>query len=113
MIPPRMYRPAPDGLGGNDDFGQMSAWYLFNALGFYPVSPGNDRYMFGSPSVVSAKMTLENGNVFRIETRNQSPENIYVEKITLNGKLLDRPFLRHEEIVAGGELVFYMAEKHE
>ncbi|MBK8490388.1 MAG: GH92 family glycosyl hydrolase [Saprospirales bacterium] len=113
MIPPRMYRPAPDGLGGNDDFGQMSAWYLFNALGFYPVSPGNDRYVFGSPSVVSAELTLENGHVFRIETRNQSPENVYVEKITLNGKLLDRAFLRHEEIAAGGELVFFMAEKHE
>ncbi|MCB9283573.1 MAG: glycoside hydrolase family 92 protein [Lewinellaceae bacterium] len=111
MIPPKMYRPAPNGLGGNDDFGQMSAWYVFNALGFYPVSPGKAEYVFGSPSVVSAEWTLENGNVFRIETRNQSPAHVYVEKITLNGLLLERPYLSHEEIMRGGELVFYMAGK--
>lgn len=111
MIPPKMYRPAPNGLGGNDDFGQMSAWYIFNALGFYPVAPGSDEYVFGSPLVVSAEIALENGNVFRVSARNQSPENAYVQRITLNGKRLDRHFIRHEEIAGGGELVYYMSAK--
>lgn len=111
MIPGKMYRPAPNGLGGNDDFGQMSAWYIFNALGFYPVAPGSDEYVFGSPLVVSAEITLENGNVFRISTRHQSPENVYVRKITLNGKSLDRHTLRHEEIIKGGDLVYYLSAK--
>lgn len=109
MIPGKMYRPAPNGLGGNDDFGQMSAWYIFNALGFYPVSPGNDEYVFGSPLIISAELRLQNGKVFRISTKNQRPENVYVEKITLNGVELDRHYLKHEEIVRGGDLVFFMA----
>ena len=111
MISPLMYRPTPDGLGGNDDFGQMSAWFIFNALGFYPVLPGSDEYVFGSPSVVSADISLENGKVFSIRTRNQDTRNVYVKRITLNGQNLDRHFLRHQEIVNGGELVFHMSRR--
>ncbi|MDX9942079.1 MAG: GH92 family glycosyl hydrolase [Bacteroidales bacterium] len=111
MIGPLMYHPAPDGLGGNDDFGQMSAWYIFNALGFYPVLPGSDQYVIGSPSVVSADVKLENGKVFSVRTVNQSEENVYIMKITLNGKPLDRHYIRHQEITDGGELVFYLGRR--
>jgi predicted alpha-1,2-mannosidase len=111
MIAPLMYRPAPDGLGGNDDFGQMSAWYIFNALGFYPVLPGSDQYVIGSPSVVSADVKLENGKVFSVRTVNQSEENVYIRKITLNGKPLDRHYIRHQEITDGGELVFHLGRR--
>jgi predicted alpha-1,2-mannosidase len=110
-IMPRMYKPAPDGLCGNDDCGQMSAWYIFSALGFYPVAPGNNRYDLGSPYVTNAVITLENGKTFTIETVNQSPDHIYVKKTLLNGKVLDRTWITQEEIMAGGKLVFIMGEK--
>jgi len=108
QIMPRMYRPAPDGLCGNDDCGQMSAWYIFSALGFYPVAPGSNRYDLGSPYVKDAIINLENGRTFKIETVNQGPKNVYVKKVVLNGKTLDRTWITQEEIMAGGELVFYM-----
>ncbi len=111
MICRRMYRPSPDGLPGNDDFGQMSAWYLFSALGFYPLAPGDGQYVIGSPLVISAEIRLENGRVFRIETENQAEENVYVSRILLNGRPLPGPFLNHEQITAGGTLVFRMAGK--
>jgi len=111
MIISKMYHPTPDGLGGNDDCGQMSAWYIFSALGFYPVAPGSNQYAIGSPLVVSAKIHQENGTLFTIETINQSATNCYVQKIMLNGKKLDRFYITHEEIIAGGELVFYMGSK--
>jgi len=111
MIMQTMYSNTEDGLCGNDDAGQMSAWYIFSSLGFYPISPGSPKYDLGSPLVVSAKINLENGNVFSIETKNQSPENVYVKKITLNGKLLNRNYLLHNEIINGGSLVFYMSNK--
>jgi predicted alpha-1,2-mannosidase len=102
------YLPAPDGLSGNDDCGQMSAWYIFSALGFYPVAPGSDRYDLGSPLIKEAVINLENGKQFTVSTINQSPENIYVKKAELNGKKLDRLWITHEEIMAGGTMVFYM-----
>lgn len=105
------YKPTPDGLGGNDDCGQMSAWYMFSALGFYPVSPGNDVYALGSPLVHSADLKLENGNNFRIEAINQSEKNVYVQKVLLNGKELLKPFIKHQDIVSGGKLTFYMGPK--
>ncbi len=111
MIISKMYHPTPDGLGGNDDCGQMSAWYIFSALGFYPVAPGSNQYAIGSPLVYSAKIRQENGMLFTIETINQSATNCYVQKIILNGKKLDRFYITHEEIIAGGELVFYMGSK--
>ena len=105
------YKPTPDGLGGNDDCGQMSAWYMFSSLGFYPVSPGGDEYALGSPSVDNASLNLENGKVFTVEAINQSDKNVYVQKVLLNGKQLLRPFIKHSDITTGGKLVFYMGAK--
>lgn len=105
-----MYHPAPDGLGGNDDCGQMSAWYIFSAMGLYPVAPGSDRYCLGSPQVKEAIISLENGRQFIISTVNQSPENVYVKKTELNGKKLDRLWITHDEIMQGGKLVFFMSK---
>lgn len=111
MILKKMYKPTSDGLGGNDDCGQMSAWYLFSALGFYPVAPGSENYSIGSPLVKSAQLNLENGKTFSIETKNQSDKNVYIEKILLNGEPLNRAYLTHEDIVSGGKLVFVMSAK--
>ncbi|WP_092739535.1 GH92 family glycosyl hydrolase [Hymenobacter psychrophilus] len=111
QILPKMYRPTPDGLGGNDDCGQMSAWYVFSALGFYPVAPASPEYALGSPAIHGATLRLENGKTFRIRVKNQSAKNVYVKEARLNGKLLTRPFLSHQAIVDGGELVFTMAGK--
>ncbi len=105
------YKPTPDGLGGNDDCGQMSAWYMFSSLGFYPVSPGGDEYALGSPSVNNASLNLENGKTFSIEAINQSDKNVYVQKVLLNGKQLLKPFIKHSDITGGGKLVFYMGAK--
>jgi predicted alpha-1,2-mannosidase len=108
MILKKQYGATPDGLGGNDDCGQMSAWYIFSSLGFYPFAPGSDQYQIGSPLVQHAVMRLENGKRFIIETKNQGEQNVYVEKIMLNGKVLNRYYLTHEEIMNGGTLIFYM-----
>ncbi|RYY63354.1 MAG: glycoside hydrolase family 92 protein, partial [Chitinophagaceae bacterium] len=105
---PRMYRPTPDGLGGNDDCGQMSAWYLFSALGFYPVAPGSGEYALGSPLLRNATLQVGGGKTFRVEAMNQSAQNIYVQSVTLNGKALQRPFIKHSDIMKGGTLRFVM-----
>jgi predicted alpha-1,2-mannosidase len=103
-----MYRNEADGLGGNDDCGQMSAWYVFSCLGFYPVCPGSGEYVIGSPCVERAEIRLENGETFSIEARNSSSENIYIQSVTLNGRSHDALFITHDEILRGGELVFEM-----
>jgi predicted alpha-1,2-mannosidase len=112
MILKKMYKPLPAGLSGNDDCGQMSAWYILSALGFYPVAPGSDQYSLGSPCVDDAVLHLENGKTFAIKTKNQSARNIYVQRVVLNGRTLDRRYITHGEIMSGGELVFYMSDKH-
>src|ERR1700754_3110540 len=112
MILEKQYRPSPDGLGGNDDCGQMSAWYIFTALGFYPVAPGSNEYSLGSPAVDGAVLQLENGKTFAIEVKDQGEKNVYVKKVTLNGQPLTRRYITHEEIINGGKLVFYMSQKH-
>jgi predicted alpha-1,2-mannosidase len=112
MILGNQYHAAPDGLGGNDDTGQMSAWYIFTALGFYPVAPGSDEYSLGSPAIDGAVLQLENGKTFTIEARNQGPKNVYVSKVTLNGQPVTRRYITHDEIVSGGNLVFYMSAGH-
>lgn len=112
MILKKQYGAAPDGLGGNDDTGQMSAWYIFTALGFYPVAPGSDKYWLGSPAVQSAVLQLDNDKTFRIEARDQGDKNVYVKKILLNGQPLNRHWLTHREIMDGGVLVFFMSSKH-
>lgn len=111
MILDTMYRPKPDGLGGNDDCGQMSAWYIFSSLGFYPVTPGSDHYSFGSPKIKEAILNLENGKSLKIIALNQSAKNIYVSKIELNKQILNRTYITHEEIMNGGELIYYMTNK--
>ncbi|MEW5676722.1 GH92 family glycosyl hydrolase [Flavobacterium enshiense] len=106
------YKPTPDGLGGNDDCGQMSAWFIFSSLGFYPVAPGSNEYAIGSPSVQYAKLNLENGKVFEIEVLNASDENIYVKSMSLNGKPLQHYFIDHDTIMKGGKLSIVMSHKH-
>ncbi|WP_292009750.1 GH92 family glycosyl hydrolase [Chryseobacterium sp.] len=105
------YKATPDGLGGNDDTGQMSAWYILSSLGFYPVAPGSENYSIGSPAVDHALLHLENGKTFEIETVNQSPQNVYVEKVILNGKEIKNFTLTHSEIMNGGKLTFHMSNK--
>jgi len=112
MIMATMYGSKEDGLCGNDDAGQMSAWYVFSALGFYPVCPGSNQYAIGSPMVKDAILHFENGKSLKISTVNQGQENVYVRKILLNGKQLHRNYLLHEELTGGGELVFYMGKNH-
>ena len=105
------YKPTPDGLGGNDDCGQMSAWYILSALGFYPVDPGSDQYDLGSPAVNEAKLQLENGKIFTIEAIGQSAKNVYVQKVMLNGKVINQLFITHADITNGSKLTFYMGPK--
>ncbi|MEO8768951.1 MAG: GH92 family glycosyl hydrolase [Ferruginibacter sp.] len=108
MILKMQYKATPDGLGGNDDAGQMSAWYIFSSLGFYPVAPGSDQYAIGSPAVNGATLHLENGKTFIIEVKDQSDKNVYIQKMTLNGKPLNHFFINHSDIMNGGKLIFYM-----
>jgi putative alpha-1,2-mannosidase len=111
MILKHQYHDGPAGLGGNDDAGQMSAWYIFSSLGFYPVSPGSDQYWLGSPSVKQATLNLENGKTFVVEAIDQSEKNVYVKKVILNNQVLTRRYITHEEIVKGGKLTFVMSSK--
>ncbi|HLV64149.1 GH92 family glycosyl hydrolase [Galbibacter sp.] len=111
MILKAMYKPTEDGLGGNDDFGQMSAWYIFSALGFYPVAPGSPQYALGSPAVRNAKIQLESGKVFEVVVEKQSAENVYIDKVYLNGEPLHTPFIYHTDIVNGGRLEFFMTNQ--
>ncbi|SDF69510.1 GH92 family glycosyl hydrolase [Terriglobus roseus] len=105
------YKPAPDGLVGNDDLGQMSAWLFFTSLGFYPVAPTSNEYVIGKPFVDHAAMHLPNGKTFTITAENLSDTNAFVQNVTLNGKPLDRSFLTHDELMNGGELHFVMSTK--
>lgn len=102
------YAPRPDGLAGNDDLGQMSAWYVFTALGFYPVAPASNEYVIGRPFVPRATLQLPNGKRFSVIADGLDEAHTYIGRATLNGKPLDRAYLRHDEILAGGELRFTM-----
>lgn len=113
MICKTMYSDAPDGLCGNDDCGQMSAWYIFSALGFYPVCPGSDEYVIGSPAVVSAKVNLGNGNTLNIQTKNQSDNNVYVKAVLFNNQEIQGNTIYHSQLIKGGNLTFIMSKKHE
>ncbi len=113
MILDSMYGDGIDGLCGNDDAGQMSAWYVFSSLGFYPVIPGSDVYALGSPLVKSANIHLANGKTLSITAKNQSPKNVYVKSVTLNGKRIKDTDLKYSDIIKGGELVFEMANRIE
>lgn len=104
-----MYSDTPGGLPGNDDAGQMSAWYIFSALGFYPVTPGIPAYAIGTPRFGEATILLPSGKRFEIVARNLSAQNFYIRSATLNGAPLNRFWLRHSEIARGGKLVFEMS----
>ena len=111
QIMKQMYQNKIDGLSGNDDCGQMSAWYVFSALGFYPVCPGSDQYVLGAPFVKEATIKLENGKTFTVKSLNLSDKNVYVKSIKLNGKPYKKSFLTHSDIVNGGELIFEMGAR--
>lgn len=102
------YKPTPDGLSGNDDLGQMSAWLVFTALGFYPVTPGSLEYVIGRPFVNRAALALPGGKTFTIIAEGLDDAHPYVGSVSLNGRPLARGFIRHGEIMAGGELRFVM-----
>lgn len=101
------YSDKPDGLSGNEDMGQMSAWYIMSALGFYQVEPAGGRYWFGSPIVERAEIEVE-GGTFTIETVNNSKKNIYIKSVTLNGEPYTLPYIEQSDIARGGRLVFEM-----
>ena len=104
----RFYLNKPDGLSGNDDCGQMSAWYVFGAMGFYPFNPCGGDYVLGAPQIPEIELRPADGKVFRVVARNLTRENKYVKSMTLGGKPLDGFVLKHADIVKGGELVFEM-----
>jgi predicted alpha-1,2-mannosidase len=108
MILHSMYASSPDGLCGNDDCGQMSAWYIFSALGFYPVCPGSTQYALGSPLVKSAVIQLENGNTLEIQVENQSQENVLVKEVRFNDTKIAIDFIEHSILTTGGTLSFIM-----
>lgn len=100
------YTTRPDGLIGNEDCGQMSAWYVFTALGFYPVDPTGGLYVFGSPLCTEATVHLTNGNTLHILAPGNDSAHQVIESVVLNGVELDRPYITHEEIMCGGELIY-------
>ncbi len=104
------YLNAPGGLSGNDDAGQMSAWYVFAAMGFYPVCPATPYYLLASPSFPSVTLHLENGKQFKMVARKASPTHIYIQSATLNGKPYTRNFITHQMIMEGGTMEFVMGE---
>jgi predicted alpha-1,2-mannosidase len=110
QITTELYKNEPDGLSGNEDCGQMSSWYVFSALGFYPTVPGNPDYAIGTPTVKNATIKLENGNTFTIRTKNQSKNNFYIQSVTLNGRPLVKSYITHDDIMKGGSLVFTMGD---
>ena len=107
----KLYTNTPDGISGNEDCGQMSAWYIFSSLGFYPVTPGANQYIIGSPLFEKATFNLENGKSFTIEAKNQSKENKYIKSVKLNGKDYEYSYIHHQDIINGGNLVFEMTNR--
>ncbi|AUC13655.1 sugar hydrolase [Tenacibaculum sp. SZ-18] len=112
MIMDSMYGSTVDGLCGNDDAGQMSAWYIFSSLGFYPVTPGSSNYALGSPLIKEAVIHLENGNTLTIKALNQSRANVYVKSVILNGKKIEGTLISHNDITKGGEMIFEMSHNY-
>lgn len=107
----RFYLPKPDGLCGNDDCGQMSAWYLFSAMGFYPVNPAGGEYILGAPQIAKVVLTLPDNKTFIIEAKGLSEENKYVKSVTLNGEAVEGLSIHHNDIMKGGTLVFTMTDQ--
>ena len=106
-----LYTDKPDGLSGNEDCGQMSAWHIFSSLGFYPVNPSNGAYVFGSPLFEEASIVLPENKKFTIIAKENSDQNIYIQSVELNGKDYKYSYITHKDIVQGGELIFNMGPK--
>jgi predicted alpha-1,2-mannosidase len=106
-----LFDDTPEGISGNEDCGQMSAWYVFGALGFYPVCPGSLEYVIGTPSLPKATIRLADGKAFTVRAENLSPANFYVQSVALNGTPYEKAYIRHEDIVRGGTLTFTMGPK--
>lgn len=104
------YNDGQSGYSGNEDCGQMSAWYLFSAMGFYPVNPANSVYCFGSPQLPKASIKLANGKQFTVKTNNAGENNIYIQKILLNGKPYKKNYITHKDIMAGGVIEYFMGK---
>ncbi len=106
-----LYSNAPDGISGNEDCGQMSAWYVFSALGFYPVTPGSPDYIIGAPLFKRATIRLENGNTFTVMANGRNSENYFVKSARLNGRPIEQSLLLHDDIMKGGTLEFEMTDR--
>lgn len=105
------YTDSPDGIIGNEDCGQMSAWYIMSAMGFYQVNPSNGVFVFGSPLFPSLTLRLENGRSFTVTAEGNSDTNIYIQSATLNGQPYEKSYITYDDIMAGGELHFVMGDK--
>ncbi len=104
----KFYGNTPDALSGNDDCGQMSAWYIFNCMGFYPTAPSSNVYNIGSPALPKVVMTLSNGKKLEMTADNWSKDNLYVKEFYLNGKLHDKSYFTYDDIRDGATLRFVM-----
>ena len=105
----RLYSATPDGYCGDEDNGQTSAWYVFSALGFYPVCPGSDEYAIGSPLFPEAEILLENGKTITMTACGNSPENRYIKTMKVNGRSYDRNYLEYGDLAEGADIVFTMS----
>jgi len=104
----KLYTPGPDGYCGDEDNGQTSAWYVFSAMGFYPLCPGSNEYILGSPLFRSVKIRLDNGKEIEIRAENNSKENRYISAMTLNGSKYTRNYLTHEDLMKGAKINYRM-----
>jgi putative alpha-1,2-mannosidase len=111
MLLKSQYQAKPDGLSGNEDCGQMSAWYVMSALGLYPVDPVMGAYVFGSPLFPRAEIAVGQGRKLVIEAKGVAPDRFYIQSVTWNGAAHDRCWIGHDELAKGGRLVFQMGER--
>jgi predicted alpha-1,2-mannosidase len=102
------YGNKPDALSGNDDCGQMSAWYIFNCMGFYPTCPSSNIYAIGSPGLEAVEMTLGNGKKISMTTENYSKQNVYIQSMTLNGKEYNKTYITYNDIKNGADIKFVL-----
>lgn len=106
-----LYNSTSSGYAGNDDCGEMSAWYIFSSIGFYPVNPSNGQYVIGTPAFEECVLKLPGNKEFRVVAKRKSPEDIYVQSVTLNGKPHKDFYITHQDIMNGGVMEFKMSRK--
>jgi predicted alpha-1,2-mannosidase len=111
QIMKNLFDDTPYGICGNEDCGQMSAWYIFSSMGFYPVCPGSNEYVIGSPCIEKATINLDNGRKFEMIAEGLSGKNIYIQSVKLNGKRYEKSYITHDDIMNGGKLIFKMGRK--